>query len=161
MRKFFLVLGVLASLVIVGGGIAIGMLWRNGTALDSEAQAFVDDTVIAVSSHWSKDELLKRASPELLAILKSKPQDLDALFDAATTGLGPLAEYQGAKGEATIAATIGRGTIVTAQYVARAHFQKGDATIRLALQKIDGQWMLYGFYVDSSTMMKNLVGRSS
>jgi len=161
MRKFFLVLGVLAALVIVGGGIAIVMLWPNGTALDTEAQAFVDDTVIAVSSHWSKDELLKRASPELLAMLKAKPQDLDALFDATTIGLGPLVEYQGAQGEANIAAMIGRGTIITAKYVARAHFQKGDATIRLMLRKIDGQWMLHGFNVDSTAMMKNLAGRSS
>lgn len=161
MRKFFLALGVLAALVIVGGGIALGILWRNGTALDTEAQAYVDDTVIAVSSQWSKDELLKRASPELLAILKAKPQDLDALFHAATIGLGPLVDYRGAKGEATIATMIGQGTIVTAHYVARAHFQKGDATIRLMLKKIDGQWALHGFYIDSSTMMNNLVGRSS
>jgi hypothetical protein len=161
MRRFFLVLGALAILTIGGGVVAMGILWSNGRALDSESQLFADDTVIAVSSHWSKAELLKRASPEFLAMLEAKQQDLDALFDDATIGLGPLADYQGAKGQAFIAAVAGKGTIISAQYLARARFQKGSAAIQLVLQKIDGRWMVYGFYVKSTAMMNNLVERSS
>ncbi len=159
MRKFFYFLGALVALLVVGGGIGLFVLARNGAALDAESKAYVDDAVVTITAHWSTDELLKRATPHLLQI--TKPDDLQALFDGASMALGPLVDYQGAKGDSMISAMVGSGTTVTAKYIARVKCQKGDADLRLMLLKVDGSWKIEGFYVGSSALLGTLAGRRS
>lgn len=159
MRKFFITLGALFAVVIVAGGIGLFVLFRNGAALDAESRAYVDDAVVAISAHWKRSELVKRMTPQLAQ--NAKPQDLENLFDAASAGLGSLVEYQGAKGQTLISATTGEGTVISANYVAGAKFQKGDANFRVALLKVNGSWMINSFYIKSTAMMSNLAGKKS
>lgn len=159
MRRFLYGLGIFFAVVLVAAVVGFFFLVRNGSALDAESKAYVDDAVIAISSHWSKDELLKRGSPQLLA--RATPKDLDTLFEATTVGLGPLVEYQGATRQSWTSMAATSGTTVVAIYVAQARYQKGDATIRLNLIKTEGKWSIQGFYVDSTAMMGNLVGHRS
>jgi hypothetical protein len=49
-------------------------------------------------------------------------------------------------------------TIVSARYVARAHFEKGDALVQLTLLKQGDAWMIEGFHIRSSALMRRLVG---
>jgi hypothetical protein len=159
MRKFLYALGGLAALLIVGAGIGLYVLVRNGAALDAESKAYVDDAVITITAHWSPDELMKRATLHLQQI--TKPDDLQALFDAATTALGPLVEYEGAKGDSMVSTMVGSGTTISAKYVARAKFQKGNADLQVALLKTDGSWKIEGFHIVSSALMSSLAGRRS
>jgi hypothetical protein len=158
MRKLFYILGVLA--VLVGAaGVGVFMLARSGAALDAESKAYVDDSIITITAHWNKDELLKRASPHFRQI--TKPDDLQALFDAAATGLGPLVNYEGAKGDSMVSAMVGSGTTISAKYVAKAKFQSGDANIQITLLKVDGDWTIEGFFISSSALMSALAGHRS
>lgn len=162
MRKFFYGLGIFTSAlvaVLVVLGVGVFFILRAGQGLDAESRAYVDDAVIAISAHWDKRELAQRASPDLR--LKLKPGEIDALFEAFATGLGPLVEYRGATGQATVVANIGGGTVRSANYLGNARYQKGDAEIRIGLVKIDGRWMIQNFYVNSNALLGNLAGRKS
>ena len=146
MRKFFYGLGIVFAILIVValiGGVLVGL---KGAALDRESKAFVDSSVPAISMAWDEQQLIQRASPALLSSLK--PGDLSATFDKLSQ-LGSFVKYDGANGQANIANWNGVTTI-SAAYVAKAKFQKGDATFRIVLTKQDGKWMINGFHVDLS-----------
>jgi hypothetical protein len=159
MRKFLYTLGGLAALLVVGAGVGLFVLSRNGAALDAESKLYVDDAVLTITAHWQPEELMKRATPHLRQI--TRPDDLQVLFDAAATGLGPLVDYEGAKGDSMVSAIVGSGTTISATYVARAKFQKGDANLQLTLLKIDGNWKIEGFRIHSSALMSSIAGRRS
>lgn len=146
------------AILVVGGGIGLFILARNGAALDAESKAYVDDSVMAITADWSVDELMKRSSPHLRQV--TRPDDLQALFDAARTALGPLVNYEGAKGDSTVSAMAGAGTTISARYFARGKFQKGDADLQITLLKLDGSWRIEGFFITSSELMRHLTGRS-
>ncbi len=159
MRKFFYGFGIVTAVLAVVVAIGIFFVARDGNALDAESKAYVEESVTAISAHWDKKELEQRATPELKQ--KLSPAEVDTLFDALSTGLGPLIEYRGAKGQATVLATIGSGTVRSANYVASARYQKGEAEIRIGLLKVDDRWMIQGFYVNSNALLANLAGRKS
>jgi len=145
MRRFLHILGALTLTIIVAGGIGLGVLAYKGHALDAESKAFVDSAMPAITATWSERQLLDRATPELRASVK--PEELEALFDRLSQ-LGPLVEYEGAKGEATMSYMVGSGGVVSASYVAKARFQNGAAIFRIALMKRDGRWLIHNFHVD-------------
>jgi hypothetical protein len=146
MRKFLMVLGGVAAAVgavVIGGFI---FLAATGSSLDAESKAYVDASVQAITRNWDREEFLARASPELMATLK--PGDASQLF-ASLSQLGGLVEYQGATGQAKMFYTIGTGNSTTAEYVAKARYQNGDAAIRISIRKYDdGTWKILGFHVD-------------
>jgi hypothetical protein len=146
-RKFFLILGALTAAIIVAAGLGVGLLIYKGNTLDAESKAFVDTALPAVAASWNKEQLLDRATPELHTSVK--PEELKTLFDAVSQ-LGPMAEYEGANGEANMSYMAGSGSSVSASYVARVRCKDGAATIHIALVKRDGRWMINGFHVDTS-----------
>jgi hypothetical protein len=156
MRKFIFGLVAVGAIVLVAGGIGVFWIARTGSALDAESRAYVDDAVLAISTHWNKDELISRAGPQLTQIVNSKPQELDSVFNAASVGLGTLTQYQGAKGEARMSATTQAGAVISANYIATAQYEKGAAQLRIALLKVDGRWKISVFFIDSAAMMNNL-----
>jgi len=144
--------------LIVGGAIAAFVLLGDSGKLNAESKAYADDAVVAISTKWNREELLRRAAPALRESLK--PDDLDNLFAALNT-LGPLVEYQGAQGQAHAQATIRTGKQVSAKYLASARFERGIAQIELSLIKPEADWMIVGFHVHSPALIENLVGRKS
>ena len=70
------------------------------------------------------------------------------MFFDALARLGPLVEYEGAKGDAKLSYTSEAGSSVSAAYVATARFKNGSASFRIALLKRDGRWMIHNFHVD-------------
>jgi hypothetical protein len=159
MRRFLYGLGAVIALIVVAAGIAVFFIARNGTALDAESNAYVGDAVVAITAHWNADELMKRSTPDFRRI--TKPDVLQGLFDAASTALGPLEDYEGAKGDAMVSVMAGSGTTISARYVAHARFQKGDADLKLTLLKIDGTWRIEGFNISSDAVLRALTGRPS
>ncbi|MGH7091773.1 MAG: hypothetical protein ACREE4_15340 [Stellaceae bacterium] len=145
MRRFFYALGVLALVVIVVAGVGVGVAFYKGSRLDAESRAFVDGAVPAITAHWNKEQLRKRASPQLLQSLK--PGQLTALF-AMFSRLGPLIEYEGAKGQARMFYKIGSGGTVSASYVAKARYRNGSAAIKILLIEQGRDWLIQGFHID-------------
>jgi hypothetical protein len=156
MRKFFFGLGVLAAVLIVAGGVGFFFLSRNGAALDRMSKAYVDDSIVAITTNWDVDELWKRASPHLRRT--SNESQVRGMFDAAKDALGPLVEFRGSRGEAIISI---KDASVSADYLAVGHYRNGDASVRIALVKRGDTWMIEGFRINSNTLMRRLVGMRS
>jgi len=137
--------GIFAVVVFVILG-AFAYMVHAGPGLDQSSKAYVDASVPAIVSAWSKDELVRRASPQLTQILNQQPKQLDQLFGQLSK-LGSLKQYQGSKGESSINLDLTKGKTVTAQYLAGAVFERGDTRITVHLIQIDDQWRIRSFNV--------------
>jgi len=150
MRKLFYV----TMLLVICGAVGFYFLARTGAQLDASSRSYTQQAVIAIAKDWNKDELWKRASPEFKKT--TQLDDLTFLFDAANAALGPLVEYDGAKGEASMVKAIGSSTDVRAQYVAYGRFAKDQAVFEITLHQRNDGWMIDGFHVRSASLMKRL-----
>jgi hypothetical protein len=129
MKKFFIVLGSIFLAIIELGAIGIAFVAVRGNALDKESKAYADSAIPAIVTTWSEKELLDRASPE---------------FKQAVT-IGQLQKSEPAQGHAVMSATTQTGKMISAQYSAKATFQKGEAMIKLGLIKHGDQWQILNF----------------
>jgi hypothetical protein len=145
MKKFLVV--VLVIVLLTAAGIAY--IAVRGTALDKESKAYADAAIPAIITNWSEKEFLDRASPEFNKA--ATQQQLDQMFHWFGS-LGRLQKIQSAQGQAITSATTQTGKQVTAQYTAKATFDKGEATIKLALVKHGDQWQILGFHLDSAAL---------
>src|SRR3954454_18091330 len=119
MKKWFVIVGAV-FLVLA----ALGVAWfvkdvKQGMALDRESKAYVDSAIPAIVSSWNAQELLDRASPELMAA--TRPEDVGKLFELFRP-LGRLSKYQGSQGQAIIYTDLAKGTTVSRSYIAKAAF---------------------------------------
>ena len=150
MRTILTILGgiFLVGISLVGG--FIGYVAFVGGGLDTSSKAYVDESVPAIISSWSREEFLKRASPQLRAV--ATDEQVGELF-LKFHRLGAFQSYDGAKGQANINLTQ-HGREVTAAYKANATFQNGKAEIDVRLIQIDGAWRILRFYVNSPAFMR-------
>lgn len=58
-----------------------------------------------------------------------------------------MVQYDGATGQAVMSYFSGKGSIVSARYVAKVRFEKGEAAFQITLTKRDGRWLINGFYI--------------
>ena len=144
-KRFLTVLGAIAMAGVVALGAFIAWSAYRGISRGIEGKAFVDRAIPAIARNWDRQELLDRAAPELRA--EATPEQLDTVFGTLTK-LGPMVEYQGAKGEAVTTYTTSSGSVVTAKYEAKGRFQNGGAIFQIVLVKRDGHWMILNFHVD-------------
>lgn len=156
MRKLLYVLGALFLGILVLGGSGFAYLAYVGTGLDRQARQYADAAIPAIVGTWSAEALEQRATPDLLHSMT--PKAARAMF-AMFAELGPLVRYDGAKGQAMMHTTLGKGETVSADYVARAQFTHGDAVINLHLRKVDGVWKVDGFHVNSTDMIERAAGQ--
>lgn len=75
------------------------------------------------------------------------------LFTKTTQSLGRLKKCEGAMGVATLFATPRSGVTISACDLAKCQYEKGDAALRLRAVKIDGEWELDRFYINSAAML--------
>jgi hypothetical protein len=153
MKKVLVVAGGVILVVLIVLGCFVGYASYEGSKLDASSKAYVDECVPAIVSAWSKDALLQRSSPELLNILKAKPDETDLLL-AKFSKLGALRQYDGAKGDSFVAYNTAGGKTTTANYTATARFENGDAQITIRLIQLDGQWRILLFNVNSSLFLR-------
>jgi hypothetical protein len=158
MRKFFFGLGIAFAVLILAGGIGFGVLAYKGSALDTSSQAYVDESVVAIANTWNADELWKRSGPRLRK--STKEAALRDMIDGLRVALGPMAAYDGSKGQALMSYANSQ-SVTSAEYVARAHFQKGDAEVTVMLVKSGDAWTIEGFHVSSPALVKSLIGVKS
>lgn len=150
MKRFLSIIGGLfLALVLLAAGF-FGYAAYQGRGLDASSKAYVEENLPAIVSTWSKDELLKRSSPQLLKILNEKPEQLDQLFQKLST-LGPMQSLDDAvKGDSNVSYNIQGGKVTTAAYAVSAKFKNGEGHIKVRLiQSPAGQWRFLVFYVDS------------
>ena len=151
-RKLFYGLGVFTAVAVVAAAIGLSIFARNAAGLDVASKEYVDTAAVTIASNWDADEFWKHASGHLRTI--AKVEEVRGLFGSARQALGPLLEYRGSQGQALISAVNSHSTI-TAKYVAKAHFQKGDADLQFVLVKRGDAWLIDGFHIYSSPLIRN------
>jgi hypothetical protein len=154
MKRILSVVGgvfLLIALVVAG---FIGYAAYQGNALDASSKAYVETNLPPIVSTWSKDELIKRASPQLLKIISEDPDQFTLLFQKLSS-LGALKNLSDFKGEAKISYAANDGKAVTASYVAKGQFTNGDATISMRLIQNAGQWQFLLLNVNSPLFLKH------
>ncbi|MGZ4981921.1 MAG: hypothetical protein ACXWAB_10795 [Methylobacter sp.] len=139
MKKFLSIVGGCFLLLVLAVAGFIGYSAYQGKDLDASSKAYVEDNVPAIISTWSKDELLKRSSPQLLKVINEKPGQFDQLFQKLSK-LGAMRSFGDVKGDANISYTTQNGKVTTASYVATAKFENGEARIAIRLIQLSGQW---------------------
>ena len=139
--------GILVVLLLITGGL-VGYLAYQGRALDLSSKAYVEANVPPILSSWSKGELMKRASPQLVKVLDEKPGQADQIFRKLSK-LGAMREFGEVKGESKLAYNPRDGTITTASYVATAKFENGNARIDVGLVRAANEWRVLTFNVNS------------
>ena len=149
-KKFLIVLGsiFLVIILLIVGGIAFVAI--RGSGLDRESKAYADAAIPPIVSTWSEKALLDRASPEFKQSVTI--DQLDRLFRWLSS-LGRLQNCAPAEGHALMSSTTQTGNRITADYDAKANFDKGEANIHLTLIKHGKAWQIMSFRVNSPALM--------
>ena len=138
---------VLALIGFIGYGI------YEGRALDASSKEYVEANVPPIISTWSKDELLKRSSPQLSKALNRDPKILEQLF-LKYSKLGILRSFDNVKGDTLIRYDAEEGKTITATYAANGRFQNGEADISIRLILLSGQWQFLAFSLYSPLFLQ-------
>ena len=149
MRKLFFWIGVFVGIPALAVIAGIGYLGYKTFGLNKQGEAYANSAVEAITSRWDSHQLLSRASPALLKSLSS--DQLASAFDRFS-GLGALTGGESCKGYVFASASIGQPSRKTAQYACNENYQKGPATVKFALIKLDSKWMINDFEVSSSAL---------
>jgi hypothetical protein len=146
-------------IVLIGAGLAVTgglyVMTRNHLALDREGAAFVKDSVAAIGSHWDTAELLQRSTPQFRDQIKET--DLQAEFAAANKTLGPLVEYRAVGAKSNFIFAFGNKPL-TADYIVRAAFAKGEAELEVHAVHNGSTWRIDGFSFGASPELRKLIG---
>ncbi len=154
MKKILSIAGGFFFVLILVVASFFGYATYQGRGLDASSKAYVETNVPPIISTWSKDELLKRSSPQLIEIINENPEQLEQLFQKLAQ-LGALQTFGEVKGEATISITAQNGKVITASYMTTAKFENGEGQIAVRLiQSPSGQWQLLLFNVNSPIFLQ-------
>jgi hypothetical protein len=154
MKKFLSIVGGFFLILVLAVAGFFGYAAYQGRGLDASSKAYVEANVPPIISTWSKDELLKRSSPQLLKIINEKPEQVEQLFQKLSK-LGAMRTFGDVKGDANISVTTQNGKVVTASYKTAAIFENGEAHIAVRLiQSPSGQWQFLLFNVNSPIFLQ-------
>lgn len=142
MKKFFAVLAVIFVVIVAVGAVGLWYVNARGNALDKESKAYADTAIPAIVANWNEQILFDRATVEFREA--AKKQHIDQGFRWFGS-LGRLQKCEPAQGQATMSVTTLMDNKITAQYTAKALFEKGQATIQLELVKHGDQWWISRF----------------
>jgi hypothetical protein len=130
---------------------AIIMVAQKFVALDTESKQYANTAVKAIVTNWDQNELNRLESPEFKSVTKAG--DMDKLF-AMFRRLGKLKECKECKGQATSSWITGKGREISAIYICRAEFEKGEAEIKISLVKHGDNWQIAGFRINSQAFLE-------
>jgi hypothetical protein len=154
LKKFLSIVGGVFLALVVLAIAFFGYAAYQGRGLDKSSKAYVEEGVPPVISTWSKEELLKRSSPQLLKIVDEKPEQLDRLFKKFAK-LGSVQSLGEAKGSANISYGSKNGKVISAAYIVTAKFTNGEGRISIRLiQSPAGEWQFLAFHIDSPVFLE-------
>ncbi|HTR43198.1 MAG TPA: hypothetical protein VMH87_16410 [Pseudomonadales bacterium] len=151
MNKVFTILGIIFAVIISLIITAAAIFIPHALKLDHEATAYIQDAVPRIVTNWNSQELVDRATPELLAEGKSR-EDIDRLF-VEFGKLGALKHLDTPEGTVNTRAYTGSGIVTVGNYEAKAEFENGTATIRIQLLRVGGGWKINGFHISSDVFL--------
>jgi hypothetical protein len=151
MKKLFAILGIIFAVIVGIIVIAAAIFIPRTLKLDREATAYIQDAVPKIVTNWNSQELVDRATPELLAA-KDTRDKIDRLF-VMCQRLGSLKHLETPKGTVVSSAYTGTGMVTLGNYKAQAEFEKGEARIEIQLRRVGDTWQINSFYVFSDAFL--------
>jgi hypothetical protein len=151
MKKILMITGIVFLGLFITASAYIGYIYVSSSGLDKSSKEYVDESIIQITTNWSKEALISRFSRELI-----NATDLDSLdnFFNKFKSLGELVKYKGSSGEAKIRFSNILSKTITAEYVAFAVYKNGNARFDIVLIHEDGQWYLQRFHIESQNLFK-------
>jgi hypothetical protein len=151
MKKLFTILGVIFTVIIAIIVIAAVIFIPRTLKLDREATAYIQDAVPKIVTNWDSQELVDRATPELIDAAKSR-DEIDRLF-VMFHQLGSFKHLDKPEGTVVSSAFTDTGTVTVGNYSAQAEFEKGPATIKIQLRRVNDTWQINGFRIYSDVLL--------
>ena len=151
MQRILIVMGIVFLSILIIIILMVFFVLTGGRRLDMQSKKYMDSANISIISAWNMQELIKRASPELKAA--TSDADLEKIFNLFRK-LGGLKKYNGCEGGTNVSLSTQHGKIITAEYVAKAEFDNGSATITVKLIKHANNWQILGFNIDSKAFLE-------
>ncbi len=151
-KKILMTVGILAIVLVVGGGIFFWMLAKEGVEADETSRAYVETNLKKLAeANWYGKVFAPMAHPLLQeAVTQKQWHDLSVSYYHT---LGPLVQFGTCEGQASI--NFGDdGKEVSAAYECGAQFQNGDAVIRVNLLKDGEAWKIVRLFVNSDLFVK-------
>ena len=151
MKKLLTILGGVLAAILLIFGIAAAIFIPRTLKLGRSATAYIRDVVPKIVAHWNTQELVDRATPELLSAAKSR-KEIDRLF-VMFQQLGSLKHLDTPKGGVTSGAFTGTGAVTLGTYTAQAEFEKGAASVQIQLRRVNNEWKINGFRINSDVFL--------
>jgi hypothetical protein len=151
MKKLFTILGVVFAAIISIFIIAVAIFIPGALKRNHEAVIYIQDAVPKIVTNWNSQELMDRATPELLAAVK-KNDELDRLF-IMFKRLGSLKHLDQPEGTVVSSTYTGTGTVTFGNYKTHAEFEKGEARIEIQLRLVGDTWKINGFRIFSDALL--------
>jgi hypothetical protein len=150
-KKILIGCGALSVVLLLVAIVAAVIFIPRSLRLDKDATAYIEEAVPQIAATWDPQALIHRASPELLATVKSQ-EDWERLF-AAYRRLGALQKLEKPSGNVSSGAFAGTGSFTIGQYSAQATFEHGAAQLRIQLRRVGDGWKIDGFQIDSELFL--------
>jgi hypothetical protein len=153
----FRALGRIVIVLVVGVALFVGWSFLQ----DYKARAFIRTSVAAICKRWDFDELKRLSSTKLRATPVFENQG-QAMMYAMGQALGPIKSAEEPAGTAglrfdTRNTSAEQGT--QGSYVVYAHFERGEAEIKIHVVRENGLWRIATFNVNSPQFRENPLTR--
>lgn len=114
---------------------------------EKQAESYVDEVLPEIVKKWDMAKLTSYSHPEFF---KTTPRDSLRQLFFLFKKLGPLKEYKGSQGEVVVSKALTGPKVISGNYIAKADFENGTATITVVILKEKKRWSIIGFRVDSN-----------
>lgn len=151
MNKYLSVFGLIIPVILLVLAVFYGVIVYQGAGIDEESKVFVDEVTPVILNAMDKETLFKYADDSL--VNSARPEEFDRIFNWFRT-LGDMHDYNGSFGQANIKLSVS-GVLFIANYDADVTFDKGRASIRVALIRRDGKWKIAAFSIRSSALKRS------
>jgi hypothetical protein len=151
MRTVLTILGAIFAIFIVILITAAVIFIPRAIKLEHGGAVYLQDAIPKIVTNWNSQELVDRATPELLAT--GSRDSVNRLF-VMFQRLGSLKHLDTPEGTITSSAYTGTGTVTIGNFKAEAEFEKGPATISVQLERVKDTWEINGFHIYSDALLQ-------
>lgn len=148
--KILIICLLILALIVLAGYF---FLVRPSVKMGEDGKPFAEKFVKDFSVNYDMNVLQKYGSPEFITELNKDQATTDKLLDAFKNRLGAVKNMDLQWRKTFFGSDSEKGRYVRVTYEGEASFEKGDGTIYLNLIKINNEWQVLNFYINSSNFI--------
>ena len=151
MNRFLTGFGLAIPVVILVIAVFYSLIVYRGADANEESEKFVNQVTPVILAAMNRETFFSYADDEL--INSASADRYDRIFTWFAT-LGELRSYNGSTGQANIRLSFS-GISFSADYEARATFDKGNAVVKVSLVRRGNVWKISGFGISSPALTQS------